>query len=37
MVAFRTALDRAAPGKPALVSAIDEAFDTLANGLRPPR
>jgi hypothetical protein len=37
MAAFRVALDRAGHGKPSLVNAIDDAFDTLANGLKPPR
>ena len=37
IAAFRVALDRARPGEAALVRAINEAFDTLANGLRPPR
>ncbi|MEY2422158.1 MAG: hypothetical protein QOI95_2225 [Acidimicrobiaceae bacterium] len=34
---FRVALDRAGPGKSSLIAAIDEAFDALAGGLRPPR
>jgi AcrR family transcriptional regulator len=37
IAAFRVALDRAGIGKQSLTSAIDEAFDALANGLRPPR
>ena len=37
IAAFRVALDRAKPGKPALIAAIDEAFDALAGGLRAPR
>lgn len=37
IAAFRVALDRAKPGAPALVDAIDDAFDTLTNGLKPPR
>jgi AcrR family transcriptional regulator len=37
IAAFRVALDRAQPGGPRLIAAIEEAFDTLANGLRAPR
>jgi AcrR family transcriptional regulator len=37
IAAFRVALDRAGPGTRSLVAAIDEAFVTLAGGLRPPR
>lgn len=37
ITAFRLALDRAGPGKQASIAAIDEAFDALAGGLRPPR
>jgi AcrR family transcriptional regulator len=37
IAAFRIALDRARPGAAALVRAIDEAFDALESGLRPPR
>jgi AcrR family transcriptional regulator len=37
LAAFRVALDRAGPGKASLIAAIDEAFDDLAGGLRPPR
>jgi AcrR family transcriptional regulator len=37
ITAFRVALDRAGPGQQSLISAIDDAFDLLANGLRPPR
>ncbi|MEY2434491.1 MAG: hypothetical protein QOC92_4216 [Acidimicrobiaceae bacterium] len=37
IAAFRVALDRAGPGQQSLIAAIDEAFDTLGNGLRPPR
>ncbi len=37
IAAFRVALDRAAAGQDALVAAIDDAFDSLTNGLRPPR
>ena len=37
IAAFRVALDRAGPGKQSLMAAIDEAFDALASGLRPPR
>lgn len=37
IAAFRIALDRAAPGEAALADAIDEAFDTLDHGCRPPR
>ena len=37
IAAFRVALDRAGPGKQSLIAAIDEAFDALGNGLRPPR
>ena len=37
IAAFRVALDRAGPGTPSLIAAIDQAFDTLAGGMRPPR
>jgi AcrR family transcriptional regulator len=37
LAAFRVALDRAGPGKQALIAAIDDAFEALAGGLRPPR
>ncbi|MEY2453720.1 MAG: hypothetical protein QOD92_3294 [Acidimicrobiaceae bacterium] len=37
IAAFRVALDRAGPGQASLIAAIDEAFDDLAGGLRPPR
>jgi AcrR family transcriptional regulator len=37
IAAFRTALDRAGPGTASLIDAIDESFDALAGGLRPPR
>ena len=37
IAAFRVALDRAGPDEESLIRAIDEAFDALANGLRPPR
>ncbi|MEY2447762.1 MAG: hypothetical protein QOH79_1238 [Acidimicrobiaceae bacterium] len=37
IAAFRVALDRAGPGRASLIAAIDEAFDALAGGLRPPR
>lgn len=36
MTAYRVALDRARPGGRALVKAIDEAFEILGAGLRPP-
>lgn len=37
IAAFRVAIDRAGPGEQSLLATIDEAFDTLAGGLRPPR
>ena len=37
IAAFRVALGRAGKGNPSLVGAIDDSFDTLANGLKPPR
>jgi AcrR family transcriptional regulator len=37
IAAFRVALDRAGPGTESLIAAIDEAFDALAAGMRPPR
>ena len=37
IAAFRVALHRADPGEDALIAAIDDAFDSLATGLRPPR
>jgi AcrR family transcriptional regulator len=37
IAAFRAALDRARPGGPMLIAAIEEAFDTLARGLRAHR
>lgn len=37
IAAFRVALDRAEPGQPSLIAAIDEVFDSLAGGLRVPR
>jgi AcrR family transcriptional regulator len=37
IAAFRIALGRAGHGEAAVAAAIDEAFDSLASGLRPPR
>jgi AcrR family transcriptional regulator len=37
ITAFRVALDRAGTGKNALAHAVDDVFDALDNGLRPPR
>jgi AcrR family transcriptional regulator len=37
IAAFRTALDRARPGRAALVAAINEAFAILETGLASPR